>query len=162
MPQIIAFVIFLTATWFGVGRSPRAPGTVGSLAALPFGAALMWAVGGWGLAAATAGLFLLGTWAAHHYAARLGRDDPGEIVVDEVVGQWLPLCVLPVEPVAYALAFVSFRFFDIVKPWPIGVADRRLKGGLGIMIDDVLAALAAAIVCLAVYAPLARTLLTGE
>ncbi|MEC8062077.1 MAG: phosphatidylglycerophosphatase A, partial [Pseudomonadota bacterium] len=119
-------------------------------------------VGGWGLAAATAGLFLLGTWAAHHYAARLGRDDPGEIVVDEVVGQWLPLCVLPVEPVAYAIAFVSFRFFDIVKPWPIGAADRRLKGGLGIMIDDVLAGLAAAIVCLAVYAPLARTLLTGE
>lgn len=162
MPRIITFIVFFIATWFGVGRSRKAPGTFGSLAALPFGAALVWAFGGWGLAAATAGLFILGTWTAHHYAARLGRDDPGEIVVDEVVGQWLPLCVLPVEPVAYALAFVSFRFFDIVKPWPIGVADRRLKGGFGIMADDVLAGLAAALVCLTVYAPLARTLLSGD
>ena len=162
MLQLISSTIFLIATWFGVGRSPRAPGTVGSLAALPFGAALMWMIGGWGLAAATAGLFILGTWAAHHYAARLGSDDPSEVVVDEVVGQWLPLCVLPVEPVAYALAFISFRFFDIVKPWPICVADQRLKGGLGIMADDVLAGLAAALICLGIYTPLARSLLTGE
>lgn len=136
----------LLATWFGSGLLPRAPGTWGSLAALPV-AFLIAAWGGtWGLLAATAVATLAGVWAAGVYAARSGQQDPQAVVIDEVAGQWLALV-----PVAhhqdlrlYAVAFLAFRFFDIVKVWPAGRIDRELKGGWGIMLDDIVAGLYAA------------------
>lgn len=128
------------ATWFGSGLLPRAPGTWGSLAALPFAALLVW-FGGWPLLLAASGLlFVLGTWASERYARRLGKKDPSEIVVDEVLGQWLVLLPWALDPFAYLLGFAAFRVFDIAKPWPVSLADRRLAGGLGIMLDDVIAA----------------------
>lgn len=129
----------LLATWWGSGLLPRAPGTWGSLAALPFawGIALL---GGWpALAVATVGVFAIGVWSAGVYAERTGGEDPGAVVIDEVAGQWLVLIPAPLDPLWYAAGFVLFRLFDIWKPWPVSLADRQVKGGLGIMLDDILA-----------------------
>jgi phosphatidylglycerophosphatase A len=131
----------LLGTWFGAGLLPRAPGTWGSLAALPFAWGLYQGLGTAGLAAAAVVLFAVGTWAAGVYARHDDREDPSAVVVDEVVGQWLVLLAVPPDVILYALGFVLFRIADIVKPWPVSWADRSIKGGLGIMLDDVLAAL---------------------
>jgi phosphatidylglycerophosphatase A len=129
----------LVATWFGCGLVPWAPGTWGSLAALPFAWGIALVAGGPGLLAAAALLFPVGWWAARRVTRGGGVADPGSVVVDEVVGQWLAVTVVPPDPIAYAAGFLLFRAFDILKPWPVGWADRRLKGGFGIMADDVIA-----------------------
>lgn len=129
----------LLATWFGAGLLPRAPGTWGSLAALPF-AWIIASAGGWlALLAASALVFVLGVWAAGRTAARTGLRDPGSIVIDEVAGQWLTLVPVAPDPLAYAVGFAFFRIADIFKPWPVSWADRKIKGGLGVMLDDILA-----------------------
>jgi phosphatidylglycerophosphatase A len=134
----------LIATWFGVGYAPVAPGTWGSLAALPFAWAIAAAAGHWTLLPAAAALFLIG-WAASNRVVAAGpHSDPQHIVVDEVVGQWLTLAVAPPGLISYALGFALFRAADIVKPWPAGWADRHVDGGLGVMLDDALAAVYAA------------------
>jgi phosphatidylglycerophosphatase A len=135
----------LLATWFGCGLSRFAPGTVGSLAALPCAAGLWMLGGAWLLGLAVALAFLAGLWASARYAGAAGGGDPGAVVIDEVAGQWLTLVFLPADPRAYVLAFVLFRLFDIAKPWPIGWMDRTLEGGLGIMLDDLMAGLYAAV-----------------
>ncbi len=129
----------LLATWFGSGLLRVAPGTCGSLAALPFAAAFVLLGGPWLLALATAAAFALGLWASARYVVAGGQPDPGAVVIDEVAGQWLALIPLPLDPGLYLLAFLAFRLFDIVKPWPVGWADRSLSGGFGIMADDILA-----------------------
>jgi phosphatidylglycerophosphatase A len=134
----------LLATWFGAGLLPGAPGTWGSLAALPFAWLIMTCAGALGLAAATGAVFLAGCWAAGAVVAAGGSKDPGSIVIDEVAGQWLVLIMAPTDLVAYAIGFLLFRIADIVKPWPASWADRRVSGGLGVMLDDILAALYAA------------------
>ena len=140
----------LIATWFGVGALPFAPGTAGSLAALPFAWAILALAGLPALLLATFAAALLGVWASGRHAPVMGRDDPGGIVIDEVAGQWLTLAGagllgMPFDLAGYAIAFACFRFFDIVKPWPVSWADRRLSGGLGIMADDLLAGVYAAV-----------------
>lgn len=136
----------LLATWFGSGYLPKMPGTWGSLAALPFAWAIQAAWGDVALAVAAVLVFVVGVWASNVYMARSGGGhDPGAIVIDEVAGQWLTLLAAgAVGPLTYAAGFVLFRLFDVVKPWPISVADRRIEGGLGVMLDDVLAAVYAA------------------
>ena len=147
----------LIATFLYVGRLPLAPGTFGSLAALPFGYLVHRFAGFPGLAVATLALFALGWWATA--AETRGRDDhdPGEIVIDEVVGQWIALWPLSfglwhagVDPALFPYpgwigAFLMFRLFDILKPWPVSWADRK-STAFGVMFDDVLAGLMAAIV----------------
>lgn len=131
----------LLATWFGAGLLPGAPGTWGSLAAV----VLAWPLARWGGGAALAGAAvacaLIGWWAAALYARRSGRADPKEVVIDEVAGQWLTLTACPPDPLLYAVGFLLFRLFDIWKPWPVRLADRAVKGGFGIMLDDMLAAI---------------------
>lgn len=131
----------LLATWFGAGLLPRAPGTWGSLAALP----CAWLLAGTGgmalLAAATTAVALIGWWASAVYVRRTGAADPGEVVIDEVAGQWLTLIMVPPDPLLYLGGFALFRLFDIRKPWPVGWADREIGGGLGVMADDILAGL---------------------
>lgn len=129
------------ATWFGCGRLPRAPGTWGSLAALPLAWLIAWLWGPWALVATAALLFAVGVWAAGVYARANGQADPQAVVIDEVVGQCLTLVVAPLHPLAYLIGFALFRLFDIAKPWPVSWADRSVGGGLGIMLDDVLAGL---------------------
>jgi phosphatidylglycerophosphatase A len=120
----------LIATGFGVGLLPFMPGTWASLAALPCA-----------LAAAAAIAFALGCWAAARVAAASGRHDPGFIVIDEIAAQWLVLLAAPLDWRWYATAFLLFRLFDIAKPWPIRLVERRVAGGFGIMLDDIVAAL---------------------
>lgn len=139
------------ATWFGTGLLRPGPGTWGSLGALPVGWLIHSAAGSVGLLAAAAILFYPGVRAANGFMAASGEHDPGPVVVDEVVGQWLVLAVIPAPGIAlYALAFALFRLFDILKPWPVSWADRRIAGGWGVMVDDVLAGVYAAAVLVAV------------
>ena len=148
---------FWVACFLGSGLAPVAPGTVGSLAALAAGMALLVldpVLLPLGAVLATFG----GLWAIHAVQPPGDRDwgDPGWVVIDEVAGQWiamLPLALLPGaavwNPPSLVLAFVAFRALDILKPGPIGWADRQ-AGAAGIMADDVIAGvLAAGIVCAA-------------
>jgi phosphatidylglycerophosphatase A len=132
------------ATWFGSGFLPVAPGTWASLAALPFAALLVWLGGPLLVLLASAALFVLGMWAAGAYMAAIGVHDPPAIVIDEVVGQWLTLALVPLDPVLYVLGFLLFRIFDVLKPWPANFVDRAVTGGFGVMLDDVVAAIYAA------------------
>ena len=136
----------LLATWFGAGLSPVAPGTAGSLAALPFAYLLSHYLGIIGLGVAIAVVLVIGVWAAHRYSVRTASHDAGPIVIDEVAGQWLALLLVPADIVLYAIGFALFRLADIIKPWPIGWADKRIKGGFGVMFDDLLAGSVAAII----------------
>ncbi|MDD9818219.1 MAG: phosphatidylglycerophosphatase A [Gammaproteobacteria bacterium] len=133
----------------GLGLSPVLPGTLGSLWALPLHLWLRtWTW--WGQALALAALFLAGIWLCGRTAAALGRSDPGAVVWDETVGCLLALAAAGPGWWELGAAFLLFRLFDIVKPWPIRWLERRLAGGLGIMLDDVAAAAAAA-ACLALW-----------
>ena len=138
----------LIGTWFGVGFLPIMPGSGASLAALPAAWAIVWLWGVPGLAGAVGIAFALGWWAATTVAKASAIEDPSAIVIDEVAGQWLVLVPAPLDPLSYALAFVLFRIFDIWKPWPVRWADHHVKGGLGIMLDDLLAAIYAVLVFL--------------
>ena len=146
----------LLATWFGAGRLRPAPGTWGSLAALPFAWLITVAGGGVVLAVAALAIFLVGCVASQRALATSRTSDPGWIVIDEVAGQWLtlalPLLLLgtpflddALGPLGYLIGFASFRLMDIWKPWPVSLADRRVPGGLGVMLDDMLAGVYAGI-----------------
>ena len=137
------------ATWFGCGLSPIVSGTVGSLGALPFAYIIQVYFGNKALFAAAFVIFFIGWWASNRYLKHAGRDDdPKEIVVDEVAGQWLLLSAMPLAWQSYLIGFVLFRAFDIVKPWPVSWADRNIKGGLGVMLDDMLSSYLPCIGCI--------------
>lgn len=129
------------ATWFGSGLMPRAPGTWGTLAAMPFAYVIAFSAGTTALIPAALIAFALGTWAAGAYATASAKPDPSEVVIDEVAAIWLVLAFAPFTLVGWALAFAAFRLFDVTKPWPVSLADARLKGGFGIMFDDIVAAI---------------------
>lgn len=141
--------VTLLATWFGCGLFRWAPGTVGSLGGLVVGWVLMSEFGLYGLVIATLVVSLVGVPISTAYAAAMETKDPGAIVIDEVAGIWLVLCVTPFEPIWFAAAFVLFRLFDIVKPWPVSWADKKLEDGLGVMVDDILAGLYGIIIIIA-------------
>ncbi|MEQ1788916.1 MAG: phosphatidylglycerophosphatase A [Rickettsiales bacterium] len=130
------------ATWFGSGLAPKASGTFGTIAALPFAWLTHFYCGGDGLFFAAIIIFFVGWWASNKYMKYYPeKHDPKQIVVDEVAGIWLLLSILPITWQGYAIAFLLFRFFDVLKPWPISIADRKIKGGFGVMFDDILAAI---------------------
>ena len=131
----------LLATWFGCGYLPKAPGSWGSLASLPFAWIIVTHSGPWVLIAVSIVVFFIGIWASNVYIAKSGTLDPGPVVIDEVVGQWLTLAFVPTELIVYACGFFLFRLMDIFKPWPVCWVDRKVISGLGVMLDDVLAAL---------------------
>ena len=131
----------LLATWFGVGLLPYAPGTWGSLAALPLAWGLGLLGGGWALLAGAAVIAVIGWWACEAYLRHSAVDDPGDIVIDEVAAQLVVLAPAAGDPWLLLLGFIVFRIFDVAKPWPVSWADRKLGGGLGVMADDLLAAL---------------------
>ena len=134
------------ATWFGVGLLPKAPGTWGSFAALLMGYVIITCGGVALLVISIFLIFTIGIWASNVTSNELELNDPSEIVIDEVVGQWIPLLIIPPSIILYILAFLLFRLFDIWKPWPISWADKQIKGGLGIMLDDVFAGIFAAVI----------------
>ncbi len=148
----------MIATVGGIGWLPWAPGTWGSLAAVPVGWILIEAGGAVTLVVCCAGLFLLGMWACDRHAAITGTHDSGACVIDEVAGQWVVLLATPLDPAAYAAAFIVFRLLDILKPWPANWADRSVGGGFGVMLDDLIAGLQGAAIMLigtAVFSALA-------
>lgn len=144
----------LLVTWLGSGLSPVSPGTIGTLAALPFALAIHALLGPALLGLCAALLFFAGVCACNRYLIATGKEDPGEAVIDEVAAMWLALSVTSLTWQNYLAAFLLFRFFDIVKPWPVSWADKHVKGGLGVMLDDTLAALLT-IACLALLQLLA-------
>ncbi len=134
-------------TWFGAGLSPKAPGTMGSLAGLPFAVGIFYFAGWQGLLLAAILVTILGVMCSHHYMQRIGKtEDPQEIVIDEVAGLWIALLPMPLDVPHYMLAFLLFRLFDITKPSFIGWIDREVKGANGVMFDDVAAGIVAAII----------------
>jgi phosphatidylglycerophosphatase A len=128
------------ATGFGLGLLPAAPGTWASLVALPCGWLIAGRSGVIGLLIAAATAFVLGCWASDRVSRASGIFDPGFVVIDEIAAQLLILAAAPLDWRFYLAAFVLFRLFDIWKPFPINWLDRTVKGGFGIMLDDVAAA----------------------
>lgn len=128
------------ALGFGTGMSPVLPGALGTLAAIPLYALLVRGFEPAGVAVAIAALFGVGIWACSRTGRDLGVPDHGAMTFDEVVA-FLAVLLLAPDGIGWqALAFVAFRFFDMVKPPPIRHVERTVKGGLGVMLDDVIAA----------------------
>ncbi|MEJ5359928.1 MAG: phosphatidylglycerophosphatase A [Desulfobacterales bacterium] len=129
--------VFL-ASGLGAGRLPFAPGTFGSLLAVPacYGISLL---GGAASLAAAAVFVLPAVWIAGRAEAALGRKDAPTIVIDEVAGMLVTLAGVPFSPGAVVAGFVLFRAFDVLKPWPARLIERRLPGGWGVVLDDVAA-----------------------
>ncbi len=141
--------VHFLAFGFGTGLAPFAPGTFGSLP----GVLLFWLTLDLGLyvqLGVAVVLVVVGTWLCGESARRIGVHDHGGIVWDEIAGMYVTLLAAPATITGWALAFVAFRLFDIVKPWPIRDLDHSIQGGLGIMLDDLVAALYAALL-LALY-----------
>lgn len=135
----------LFAFGFGSGLAPKAPGTFGTLAAIP----IYWLIQDLSVPIYLAWLlvtFCVGVYWCHQSSKALGVHDHSGIVWDEMVGYWLTMFLAPAGWLWIILGFVLFRIFDIIKPWPIGWLDRHVEGGLGIMVDDILAAIYALII----------------
>ncbi len=136
-----AYLALAVGTGLGAGLFPKAPGTAGSL--FP-GLALGWALGEvppWAGLAAAFLLFFAGWWAASSCERLLGTDDPPRVVIDEVVGMLISMAGREPRWQVLVGAFLLFRVADVWKPWPVRLIDRKVRGGLGIMADDVAAAL---------------------
>ncbi len=142
----------LFLTFFGAGLSPKAPGTVGTLASLPVGLAILYYLGMNTLFMVTLAITIIGIFEINKYEKETGLHDQQHIVIDEAAGMWLSLMIAYstaitmsypyAEILAVLFSFAAFRLFDIWKPSTIGWIDRELKGGLGVMLDDVLAGIA--------------------
>lgn len=139
-----SWIALILSTWFGSGYAPVAPGTFGTLAAVPL-AILAGMMGG--VYRFLILLMVIGgaIWSSHRSRKLLAREDPSQVVIDEVAGYLLTLFLLPVNWITLTAGFFLFRFFDILKPWPVNRAE-RLKGGLGIVMDDLAAGVYAQLV----------------
>jgi phosphatidylglycerophosphatase A len=130
------------ATLGPIGHFPKAPGTWGSLAAIVAAPWLFLPLPLWGRLAVLAAVFAVGIWACAVAERTMGRKDPGCVIIDELFGQWLTLLFFVSLPIWFlALGFALFRFFDILKPWPVKWAETAFPGGLGVMADDGVAGL---------------------
>ena len=142
----------LFLTFGGAGLSPKAPGTVGTLASLPVGVAVLYSLGMETLFMLTLAITVIGIFEINKYEKLTGVHDQQEIVIDEAAGMWLALMIAVssaatmtypyAEVLAIILSFAAFRLFNIWKPSTIGWIDREIKGGLGVMMDDVVAGVA--------------------
>lgn len=128
----------LLATGFGSGLAKYAPGTFGTLAAIPFYLCFVYLPQYW-FWAFTALVTLVGPKICQVVTDDIGEHDHKAIVWDEFAGFFITMCFVPFSWLNVVLGFVLFRFFDIIKPWPISIADKKVHGGLGIMLDDVIA-----------------------
>ncbi len=149
-PKVWSNLWHFLAFGFGAGLAKKAPGTWGTFAGLAvmpllYMLPLIWAL----VFIVLASVF--GVWLCGRVAADLGVHDHGGIVWDEMVGIWMTLILLPNTWQWWVLGFVLFRVLDILKPWPISVLDRKVAGGLGIMVDDMLAGVIAAVLLYALW-----------
>jgi phosphatidylglycerophosphatase A len=140
MTQLLKKPIHLLAFGFGSGLAPKAPGTFGTLLAvllyLPLSVLPLWAYAAVVIVASIAGV-----WLCDRTAKDLGVHDHPGIVWDEFTGFWLTMFAVPASWEWILAGFILFRIFDIWKPWPISWCDKQVEGGLGIMVDDLLAGL---------------------
>ena len=150
--------IALISTWFGAGLLRPASGTWGSLFALPAAWLICNYLGGiTSLLVAIILFFALGLWASGTYALATNSNDPSSVVIDEVVGQWLALSFVPILTSNWhswgwwLLAFVLFRVFDIIKPFPANWIEKHIPGGWGIMLDDLVAGVYAGLVSYGIW-----------
>lgn len=137
--------IHFLALGFGTGTAPKAPGTFGTIAALPFLYILSFA----SLSVyilATIFVCLVGIYICGKAASDAGEHDHGAIVWDEIAGYIITMIAIPITWQTLLVGFILFRFFDIIKPWPISFIDKNCHGGLGIMLDDVVAGLMALVI----------------
>jgi phosphatidylglycerophosphatase A len=144
-----ARIAYVLAIWFGCGRVPIAPGTAGTLGALP----LYWLLqelGAVGVSCGALVIVAIGVWASTQVARTRGEDDPQIVVIDEVAGMLVTL-VPSSGGWSVAVGFVAFRIFDQWKPWPANVCEARLPGGWGIVMDDVAAGVWAALLLVALH-----------
>lgn len=136
------------ALWFGCGRAPFAPGTAGTLGAIPL-YLLLRPYGVLAVLVAAVVVTAVGVWAAGRVAERTGLTDPQTVVIDEVAGVLVTWLAAPASTTGLVVGFVLFRLFDQLKPWPAGWAEKRLPGGWGIVFDDVFAGVWGAVALLA-------------
>ena len=130
--------VHFLAFGLGTGASPYAPGTVGTLLGIPLVILLaQWPL--WVYIIVSSVLIIVGIWVCDKTSKDIGEHDHGGIVIDEVAGYLVTMFTVPVNMWTLIAAFFVFRFFDILKPWPIGWLDKRVQGGFGIMVDDLLA-----------------------
>lgn len=144
MSPTFTFIFSHLASLGPIGRKLPAPGTVGSLVALLSGYYLLpisWLL----FLILTIAIFIIGIFAANIYSQITNTHDSGAIIIDEVVGQWVTLLFIPNEILYFIAAFILFRLFDITKCWPVNWAE-KLPGGIGVMIDDLVAGLMAGII----------------
>ena len=125
------FLIQIIVTWFRIGLFKYFPGTIGSIASLPFAALIIYLGNYLLLVLFTILIFIIGVYLSDKYSKLTNKKDPSEVVIDEVAGQWLVLVFVPLDFKLYILALVIFRFFDIVKPWPIRIFEKKYEGGFG-------------------------------
>lgn len=135
---------------FGSGLAPVAPGTFGTIAAIPI-YLMMQDLPLWLYLAMTVAAFFIGITICQQSADWLGKDDPSAVVWDEIVGYLVTMIAAPTGWLWVVVGFILFRLFDILKPWPIGWFDKNLHGGLGIMVDDVIAGIFAFICLYAIH-----------
>ena len=141
--------LFWLVTGLGAGMAKPGPGTWGSVVALPLAFGLL-ALNASAVILVVAALLLtvISSFAIDRIEAQTGIHDAPEIIIDEIAGQWLallPLATLPFSAPLYGIAFVFFRIFDIFKPWPISWLDKKVGGGFGVMVDDLVAGIFSAI-----------------
>jgi phosphatidylglycerophosphatase A len=138
---MLASPVHFLSLGFGSGLSPYAPGTMGTLVAIPL-YLLLSPLALWSYLIVVVTGFVCGIYLCDKTSKALGVHDHSGIVWDEFIGYWITMIAIPALTWQWILAgFVLFRFFDIVKPWPVKLADKRVAGGFGIMLDDVLAGL---------------------
>jgi phosphatidylglycerophosphatase A len=138
MRRPVDAIAHVLSIWFGCGLSPYAPGTVGTLGAVPV-YLLLRGRGPLAVLSAAALVTFVGVWAASRVARRSGLSDPQFVVIDEVAGALITLAFAPQTVAGLVAGVLLFRFFDIVKPWPAKAAERHLPSGWGIVMDDVAA-----------------------
>ena len=148
-PRLLMHPLHCLSLGFGSGLAPRAPGTFGSLVGVLLYLPLsLLPVFGYLLLTVLA--FLAGIWLCHKTAAALGVHDHPGIVWDEIVGIWVSFILIPAGWVWLLIGFLLFRVFDILKPWPIKWVDKKVDGGLGIMLDDLLAGIFT-LICIQIF-----------
>jgi len=137
--------VYWVAVGFGSGLAPKAPGTAGTLVAIPLYLSLNQLLL-WQYLAIVVIVTVVGIWICGVAARQLGAHDHPSIVWDEIAGYLITMIAAPIGWIWVVTGFALFRFFDIVKPWPIRLIDQRIKGGIGIMFDDVLAGIYALVI----------------
>ena len=144
---VFKYPSFFISTGFGIGLAPIAPGTFGSILGIvffllitPLYLSTFWMV------IVLVAIFIISQISISLTLKRIDETDPQEVVIDEILGMMMTLTVIPLDPKWFLAAFVIFRVADIIKPWPASYIDKNMKGGLGVMLDDVIAGIYTAII----------------